>query len=270
MMNKAPKSKWLTKVNWSTVEALTLDKDVDFTKGLTKEIWDGLECPLACFLYAYVDFEMGEQGLDVMKRGGNQAIPLYNLLKDIKLEDATDMMGQENADDMATALVSAGLMDETEFVKWKTSTRSKLEFSDIQDMLNDDISDVENWKADIEKQNSDSLLIRGGRWLTMLFGILFNVYMLLIYISYWFDRLNNFFDYSLLNILTLGKLTISPDEDQCTFSVTSLGKGEVRTVNHRKILEICIIGLAFGTLIISGVFFQILSGIVNKILEILY
>ena len=270
MMNKAPKSKWLTKVNWSTVEALTLDKDVDFTKGLTKEIWDGLECPLACFLYAYVDFEMGEQGLDVMKRGGNQAIPLYNLLKDIKLEDATDMMGQENADDMATALVSAGLMDETEFVKWKTSTRSKLEFSDIQDMLNDDISDVENWKAGIEKQNSDSLLIRGGRWLTMLFGILFNVYMLLIYISYWFDRLNNFFDYSLLNILTLGKLTISPDEDQCTFSVTSLGKGEVRTVNHRKILEICIIGLAFGTLIISGVFFQILSGIVNKILEILY
>lgn len=70
MLNKAPKSKWLTNIDWATVDSLTLDKTVDFTKGCTKEIWDGLKCPLACYLYAYVDFEVGEQNLDVMKRGG--------------------------------------------------------------------------------------------------------------------------------------------------------------------------------------------------------
>lgn len=270
MLNKAPKSKWLTNIDWATVDSLTLDKTVDFTKGCTKEIWDGLKCPLACYLYAYVDFEVGEQNLDVMKRGGLQAIPLYELLTGISVEDSKEIMGEENANDMATALVSAGLMKETDFVKWKSSTRCSLKFEDIQHMTNTDIKDVEDWKSDVEKKNSESFLIKGGRWVIILFGILFDVWMLLIYISYWFDRLNNFFDYSLLNILTFGRLTISPDEAQCTFSVTSLGKGEARTVNHRKVLELVIIGLAFGTLIVSGAFFTILSGIVNKILEILY
>lgn len=191
----------------------------------------------------------------------------YKIPVDGKLADG----GTDNDDKEITDLEQTGLFEETYFVKWKSGKEEDYHsFADIQNMNNSDIYDVENWKADLEKKNSESFLIKGGRWLTMLFGIIFEVWMLFIYLAYWFDRLNNFFEYRLLELITFGRLTISPDEDSCTFSLSTLGKGEKRTVNHKKVLEVVIIGLAFGTLIISGTFFRILSAVVNKILEILY
>lgn len=191
----------------------------------------------------------------------------YKVPVDGKLVGSTN---PNNNDKEVTNLAQMGIYDETYFVKWKATKEWEAYFPQWQDVHNADIADIEDWKSDIETRNSESFLIKGGRWLTILFGIIFNVWMLLIYISYWFDRLNNFFDYSMLNLVTFGKLSISPDENECTFSLTSLGKGDKRTVNHRKVVEIVVIGLAFGTLIVSGVFFQILGGVVNKILEILY
>ena len=268
-LKRAPFSRWLTNLDRDKVKEMTWDKDVDFSEPLTKEIWDSLECPLACYLYAYVNFEVGEQELDVMSRGGNQAQPLYELLTGIDAEQAGGLMEEESANEFATAMVSSGLMDETEFVKWKVQTECSIEFSDIMKLRDNDIYEVETWKSDLEKTNSESILIRGGRFLTILFGILFEVWMLLIYLSYWFDRLNNFFDFSVMRIVTFGKLSISPDESECTFSLTDLSSSSMKTVNHKKVLEICIIGLAFGTLIVSGAMFDILSLLINKVLSIL-
>lgn len=187
-----------------------------------------------------------------------------------KLGEVNIQGGSKNEKPDISGDISTGLYKETDFVKWKSSETENINFPFQYWLKNEDITDIEDWKSDIETRNSESFLIKGGRWLTILFGIIFNVWMLLIYISYWFDRLNNFFDYSMLNLVTFGKLSISPDENECTFSLTSLGKGDKRTVNHRKVVEIVVIGLAFGMLIVSGVFFQILGGVVNKILEILY
>lgn len=187
-----------------------------------------------------------------------------------KLGDVNIQGGQKNDKTDIGGVESTGLFAETHFVKWKSSETESMEFPFQWWLKNDDIADVENWKADLEKKNSESFLIKGGRWLTMLFGIIFEVWMLFIYLAYWFDRLNNFFEYRMLELITFGRLTISPDEDSCTFSLSTLGRGEKRTVNHKKVLEVVIIGLAFGTLIISGTFFRILSAVVNKILEILY
>lgn len=208
-------------------------------------------------------------------KADNAPKPASNDVKELSYKIPVDgeLVGggnPSNNDKEVTDLEQLGLYDETHYVKWKSDKEWLAYFPNWQEMHNEDISDVENWKADLEKKNDESILIKGGRWLTILFGIIFEVWMLLIYISYWFDRLNNFFDYSLLNLVTFGRLSISPDEDECTFSLTSLGKHEKRTVNHRKVLEVVIIGLAFGTLIVSGVFFSILSSVVNKILEILY
>ncbi len=207
----------------------------------------------------------GEQG---MKQRREYATAIYTYFAGTEIDVPEDK--KDESDELAEQMVETGLWSETQFVKWKTSTNSRLEFSDIQKLTNNDIYDVENWKADLEKKNSESFLIKGGRWLTMLFGIIFEVWMLFIYLAYWFDRLNNFFEYRMLELVTFGRLTISPDEDSCTFSLTTLGRGEKRTVNHKKLIEVVIIGLAFGTLIISGTFFRILNAVVLKILEILY
>ena len=94
--------------------------------------------------------------------------------------------------------------------------------------------------------------------------------MLLIYIAYWFDRLNNLVDIELLSILTLNKLRLSDTEESCDFRLSGLGKGEARTVNHRAILEICIIGVAFGALIISGYLYLVILYLVQKVIDFLH
>lgn len=165
---------------------------------------------------------------------------------------------------------SLGTYAETYFVKWKTAETENLEFPFEWWLNDDDISEVADWKADLEKTNSESILIKGGRFLSILFGILFEVWMLLIYLAYWFDRLNNFFDVSVLSIMTFGRLRISPDENECTFSISDLAKGDKKTINHKKLLEVCILGLAFGTLIVSGTIFSLLQVLVNNVLSLLY
>ena len=116
-------------------------------------------------------------------------------------------------------------------------------------------------------RSGDNFLVKGGRWIAILFGILFEVWMMFIYLAYWFDRINNFIEVSLLSIITFGKLRISPDENECTFSVKSLASSEMRTINHKKLLGVVIVGLAFGALIISGTIFVWLHAFVNKILS---
>lgn len=51
---------------------------------------------------------------------------------------------------------------------------------------------------------------------------------------------------------------MSETEEECTFRAKNLGKGDRKTVNHRAILFICLIGVAFGVLIISGWFYVVL------------
>lgn len=76
--------KWMQNLDQQMVLDMTLDKSIDFTQGLTPDLWNTMQCPLACYLYAYTNFELGETTLDVMARGGNCAIPLHELLTAIE------------------------------------------------------------------------------------------------------------------------------------------------------------------------------------------
>lgn len=176
---------------------------------------------------------------------------------------------EDVSEDTAVYLAQSGIWDETKFVKWKVMTGdSVLEFADVMSAHEDDIYDIENWIMDVERQKGDGLLIKGGRWLAILMGIIFEVWMMFLYLAYWFDRLNNFFDFSLLYVLSIGRLRISPDETECTFSVKSLAQSEVRTINHKKLLGVVIVGLGFGAIIISGQMFVWLHSFINFVRNI--
>lgn len=256
-----------TAVDWNAAKEQCTDDSVDFSKSMSLDEWNACQDPVALSIYFTVCFERCGYGIDIYSEGAKQSPDMYKLLSGAEIEGNTN---EELDEEIGTIMVSSGLWDETQFVKWKTMTDTNLTFADINDMNDSDIYDVENWKNDLEKTDSESILIRGGRFLSILFGIIFEVWMMFIYLAYWFDRLNNFFDFSLLNLLTFGRLRISPDESECTFSISSLAKGDKRTVNHKKILEVCIIGLAFGTLIVSGAIFSVLQNFVNVVLGILY
>lgn len=223
------------------------------------------------------DADMERSGGQAMADRKKYAHAVFDWLEKYPVDgENEDREASADEKEVVELAVSSGIWDETQFVKWKEMTGfddetvlEKFKSLSILDMHEDDINDLENWKSDIEKARKDNFLIRGGRWLAILFGILFEIWMMLMYLAYWFDRINNFVEVSLLQIISFGKLRISADETECTFSVKSLAMSEVRTINHKKLLGVVIVGLSFGSLIISGVMFEWLHKGVNLMLSVL-
>ena len=183
--------------------------------------------------------------------------------------DISEGVNQSTSNQIMQNLISQGLYSEGEFVKWKKMTESVLEFGDIADLTDDEISDIANWKGDMEYTNSENFLVKLGRLVTMIAGIIFLIWVVFIYLFYWFDRINNFIELDLLKMVTFGKLTISPDESECTFSLKDIGKTGTRTINHKKIIGVCIIGVGFAVFIISGTMYNLLNKFVLSILKFL-
>ena len=139
----------------------------------------------------------------------------------------------------------------------------------IEDFGQDDREALDNWKMNVEKEQEKNSANAWIRRIVMLFGILITIWSLLVYIAYWFDRLNNLIDFSLLEILTFQRLSLSDTEETCTFSLRHLGERK-RTVNHRAILMVAVIGMVFGALLISGTLYKVVYVIVRKVLDLLY
>lgn len=166
-------------------------------------------------------------------------------------------------------VVSTGTFSENKFVQDKGMKDLVLDFADVNDLSASDNNTLQDWKGDLEKDKGDTWLIRGGRIITMFFGIIFTVWMIFIYLFYWLDRVNNFVDIDFLPIVTFNRLRISSTEQESTFSVRDLASGAQRTVNHKNIITICLVGIVFGVLIISGFMFNLINGIVTKALHVL-
>lgn len=130
------------------------------------------------------------------------------------------------------------------------ATREGLGFNEMEGLA--------TWERNNKYDNEDNGLIGWLRRIIMIMGIIFIIWVTFIYCAYWFDRINNLFYIDALGILTLGHLHISETEEECTFRLKNLGKEDRKTVNHRAILFICLIGVAFGVLIISGWFYVVL------------
>lgn len=186
-----------------------------------------------------------------------------------KLGDVSIQGGGSSSTGGTSQVAGAGLFAETHFVSWKEASDPPYEIPSLFDLPKEqDIADVEIWKQDLEHSNKDTFLVKFGRWLCLLFGIMFEIWMMLLYLSYWFDRINNFVEIELLKVVSFGRLTISPDESECTFRVKNINAGEARTVNHKTILVVCLIGLFFGTFVVSGGLFKTLNRLVTFVLKL--
>ena len=125
-----------------------------------------------------------------------------------------------------------------------------------------------NWKRNINNQY-DNPFISVLRVIVSFLGIVLVVWSSLVYIAYWFDRLNTFVDLSLLTILTLGQLMVSPELDSCTFTLKTMGDGKIKTVTHGVIVGICITGFFFGTMLFTGVFYRVIAYFINLVLALI-
>ena len=75
------------------------------------------------------------------------------------------------------------------------------------------------------------------------------IWSILLYIAYWFDRINNFIELQLLPILTLGILQVSPDDKTSNYNDKNMSK---KVIVHKDIVAVTLIGVSVGILFISG------------------
>ena len=163
---------------------------------------------------------------------------------------------------------SSSYFEETHYVA-KTGLAQPMYTFAERDLLSDEeIYNMELWKNDLDAK-SESLPARILRWFAMLFGIVLIAWAAVFYLAYWFDRVNNLIQIDATRLITFGKLTVSPTEEECTFSVRELAKGECRTINHRKALEIVALCFVFAFLIISGTGFVWVRKFITFMLHVL-
>lgn len=137
----------------------------------------------------------------------------------------------------------------------------------IQNLTGDELEAIDNWKTNAGIEDTDTKIVKFIRKIVQLFGIILTVWALLFYLSFWFDRLNNFFDFSLVEVMSFKKLRTSDADEECTYRASDLGKTNQRTVNHRAVLSISLIAIAFGVLLITGLIYNLISGIVLKAIK---
>lgn len=201
--------------------------------------------------------------------------PLLDLSTDGLLEASASYSNTEDVAGIVTSMVSTGYLTEDELSSFSKGAElnvdAQLLRNAVRESLNqDDIYNLANWERNVEYDQTDSKLIVLGRRILIALGVIFEVWGMLIYLAYWFDRLNNFIPIDLLNILTLGKLRIADSDTEVTFSIRDNStRSRVKTVNHRAVLFIAITAIAFGTLIVTGTLFRILFGVVAFVRKLL-
>lgn len=171
----------------------------------------------------------------------------------------------KDASGIATTLAAAGIWSESQFNLFCDLTDETIQFPERDCLSQDQLKGVTDWKNNIDYENEDGIL-KFIRVVVMFMGILFLVWMLFIYLCYWMDRINNFVDIDFLPMITGGRLRVSPEEHECTFNPKNFVKGQPQTVNHRAVLSICLIGIFFAVLVITGKLYDVINFIVRKIL----
>ena len=129
-------------------------------------------------------------------------------------------------------------------------------------------SNLTNWINVVEEDKVNHGFIYVVRVFVSIFGIILIVWSVLLYLAFWFDRINNIFDFDLLLVITFGQLRVSESDDDCSYGAIKPSRS-AKTVNHKAIVLICITAIGFGVLIISGKIYTIVSAIVYKVLELL-
>lgn len=208
------------------------------------------------------------QQMDNRKRFAKAFLELFgNVKSNDKVEAIKDDGSNKEGDNTSGVQIENGVYGVKDPVTgmFTSLTETALKYPDRDELSDSELKGVSDWKSNIDYGSEDGFIkyLRIG---VMLFGIIFLVWIILIYLSYWFDRINNFIEIELLPILTFGRLRVSPDESDCTFNPKNFVKGQSQTVNHRVVICICIIGIFFSILIISGVLYTILNSFVRAIL----
>ena len=128
----------------------------------------------------------------------------------------------------------------------------------------EDLGNLEHWKSNVDEGSLSNRFLKFLRHLVTLCGIGLTIYAVLLYLGFWFDRLNIFLDIGVVKILTLGHLHTAIEDEDSNFTFQGWKEKKI-AVAHRQITLICLICLGFGVIIISGKVYSILLWLINLV-----
>ena len=134
-----------------------------------------------------------------------------------------------------------------------------------EDLSQSDLTSLSDWENNISEE---FILVRILRVIVMLVGILLTIWSILVYIAFWFDRLNPFIAVDTLGILTIGKFHAAAEDKDSNFNLHNITRDKV-VVGHRDVILISVIGLIFSSLVLTGKLFTMIASLVNFVLRFL-
>ena len=163
----------------------------------------------------------------------------------------------------------SGYLDETYFLDINVLSDLALELPCVESLYGEDLGAVKelyDWKEQLENKR-ENRVYRGFRAVFMFIGIIIVIYSTMLFVAYQFDRINNFFEFSLLEVLSFRRLTITTEGEQGSNFNDSQAMG-MKRVNFKNICVISLMGIAIGIMLLSGYIYT-LAGLVMKFLHAL-
>ena len=143
---------------------------------------------------------------------------------------------------------------------------------DIELKDRDDLSLTEQRRVSEVKDNIDAQGFDFPQWFNssiFIIGLLLIIYSVFLLIVTLFDYSNNFFDLSLVSILTLGKCRMVDKDYYEDVAIRDRKKHGIKNLTFAMLLFRCIILMVIGLLLMSGLIQEIISYTVNMVMEVL-
>ena len=193
-------------------------------------------------------------------------------------EEDDDLVGQDLDLELNTnyeSLVESGIIAQDRLgayykLKEQNMNLDKLSREDFGGEYNEETGEIENpnaeeysenlrqlsqWEANVEGEKIT--LVKILRWVCMFVGILMVLWVFLMYIAYWFDKINTIVPFSVLTIVSFGHYCVADNEESSDVNITNPEKtGKIKQINHKGLLIICLITLLFASFLLSGVLFN--------------
>ena len=222
------------------------------------------------YSYTWQDFAIHE--FDTKNGRLSYAEPIYSWLGGADLKESKNV---EKAKKIAEDAKKKGYLSEEELSAWtKIVNENFINYSELtrEDLGQSDLNSLSAWEDAVDYDNLENHgIYHFFKTFLMVIGILMMIWAALIYCCYWFDRVNPFFEFSLLSIVTFGKIATAPTDEECNYHIKDFFKsndGCSKFVNHHYVITMCLSIVFFSILIITGPIYKIVLWIIGTVASI--
>ena len=201
----------------------------------------------------------------------NVAKPIYDWLGGSALSNADSTKAREMAEEAA----KKGYLTEEELSAWTKIVNEKfINYKEVtrNSLTQSELSSLSRWEQNVGYDDLENHgIFHFFRVIFMIFAIFLIIWSVLLYCAFWFDKVNPFcFDVSLVSLLTLGKLSTAPTEEECNYTTRNFFKEHKgsKFINHKYMASVCLLLIGFAVLILTGFLYKIILTVIGLVAKL--